>query len=62
MAVKIIKPGKKRKVICSECECVMEYEKEDVQIQQTGMNDYFYYIKCPCCESEIPVEFFIDIL
>lgn len=55
MAIKVIAYGK-RTAKCSNCESKLQYEKEDVKIMQTGMNEWQKYIKCPVCEKEIYVK------
>lgn len=43
------------KIVCPNCNSVLEYEKEDVIIKGS-MFFYFHYIKCPCCGKTIDVE------
>ena len=51
--IKIITPGKKKKITCDVCECVFVFEKEDVQYG----NQYEYYeeVICPYCQNRIDV-------
>ena len=54
--IRIIKQGKKRVVQCSQCDCVFEYEKEDViRCDQIGISEYKYRVVCPCCRHGIEV-------
>lgn len=46
---RIIVHGNKRVKECNECGCVFTYEKEDVNTEQTGMNEYITYVSCPDC-------------
>lgn len=56
MAVKIIRYGDKRRVICNICRSLLEYEKEDIKTVQTGMNEYEKEIVCPNCQETIRVK------
>lgn len=56
MAVKIIRYGDKRRVICNICSSLLEYEKEDIKTVQTGMNEYEKEIVCPNCQETIKVK------
>lgn len=53
--IRIIKQGKKRVVQCSHCDCVFEYEKEDILTIQVGMNEYTNFVPCPCCGNKVVV-------
>ena len=55
MAVKVIQYGDKRRVKCSCCGSVLEYEKEDIQTVQTGMNEWSSEISCPVCSETVKV-------
>lgn len=55
--ITVIKHGKKKQITCSNCGCVMEYEKEDVKAEQVGMNEYDYSINCPDCKSKVKVNY-----
>lgn len=50
--IKVIKHGNKKIVKCEECGCVFSYEKEDVEVEQTGVNEYFSYVVCPDCTQK----------
>ncbi len=54
MAIKVIEYGK-RIARCSYCESKMQYEKEDVETEQIGMNEWQSYIICPVCKEKICV-------
>lgn len=54
MAIKVIEYGK-RIVRCDYCESKMQYEKEDVETEQIGMNEWRSYIICPVCKEKICV-------
>lgn len=44
--VRVIKYGKKRRVTCPACESLLEFEAEDVESGQSGMNEWYYCIQC----------------
>lgn len=50
--IKVIEYGRRR-VRCPHCSSLLEFEKEDVQCRQSGMNEYTYYITCPNCQGDI---------
>ena len=52
--IKVIEYGKYRQK-CMCCESIIEFEKEDIQCRQAGMNEYDYYIVCPVCNSPMIV-------
>ena len=58
MAVKVIIHGNKRVVKCSNCDCLFEYEKEDVKTEQVDYNEYEYYVSCPDCKCKVKVSYF----
>lgn len=43
------------KVVCDNCNSVLEYEKSDVISEETYFF-YLHYIKCPCCGAGIDVK------
>lgn len=57
MAVKIIKYGDKRRIICPTCGSLLEFSVEDVRSTQTGMNEYDYVIECPNCKEEVKIPY-----
>lgn len=56
VAVKVIRYGEKRRIICNICGSLLEYEKEDIKTVQTGMNEYEKEIVCPNCSEVIRVK------
>lgn len=58
MAIRVIRQGKKRTVECPNCECLFEYEKDDVKEEQIRYNEYEYTVPCPDCRNEIRVNYF----
>lgn len=58
MAIKVIRHGIKRAQECPNCECLFEYEKEDVKSTQVGFNEYEYTVTCPDCKNTINVGYF----
>lgn len=55
MAIRVIRHGKKRVVECPNCECLFEYEREDVKCTQIGYNEHVHNVPCPNCKQEIEV-------
>lgn len=55
MAVKVIRYGSKRRVICGICGSLLEYESTDAKPVQTGMHDFSHEIVCPNCQEKILV-------
>lgn len=55
IAVKVIQLGDRRRVRCTYCGSLLEYEKGDVRNVQTGMNEYENEIECPNCQEKIRV-------
>ncbi len=62
MAIKILKPGKKKKEVfkktCEKCGCVFEFEEEDLTTDYSFCltsypAQYHRYIICPCCRNRI---------
>ena len=53
--VKILKRGKKNMIRCWCCDSLLEYEKSDVKVEQTDINEYRHYIHCPVCDEEVDV-------
>lgn len=55
--MRIIKEGKRRvaarRLTCDRCECVFEYEKNDMHGSQRDPKPWVY---CPCCNNAIEVE------
>ncbi len=56
MAVKVIRYGSKRRVTCGICGSLLEYEKGDAEVVQTGMHDFSHEIVCPNCQEKILVK------
>lgn len=59
--MKIIKEGKKRitsrRLTCSTCDCVFEYDRKDLNSDQREPQPWVY---CPCCKSAINVNWWKD--
>lgn len=56
--MKIIENNKKPdswKIVCPECNSVLEYEKKDVIIHESYFF-YLHYIECPCCGKSVDVK------
>lgn len=54
--VNVIKYGKRR-VMCCECESLLEFVKDDVKTKQVGMNEYERYITCPVCNYDLVIPY-----
>lgn len=50
--IKIIKPGNVFKVKCPKCNCIFQYEQEDVTTKQIGRDD-FDTVVCPQCDETL---------
>ena len=55
MAVKVIRYGDRRRVVCAYCGSLIEYEKGDAATVQTGMNEFQNEIECPNCREKVRV-------
>ena len=55
IAVKVIQFGDRRRVRCTYCGSLLEYERDYVKSVQTGMNEYENEIECPNCQEKIRV-------
>lgn len=55
MAVKVIRYGKRR-MVCTYCGSLLEYEKSDVASVKTGINEYESEIECPNCQEKIRIK------
>ena len=53
MSIKIIKEGRKQKEVyettCEKCDCIFEYNIEDVEKSKNIHGHLMQWIKCPCC-------------
>ena len=51
--ITVLRKGTKKKVECANCGALLQYEKEDIQEQEIGLNGYYEYIICPECKYRI---------
>ena len=51
--IKVLREGTKKKVECENCGALLQYEKEDIQKQQTSFSGFYDYIVCPECKYQI---------
>ena len=51
--IEVIKHGNKRQIMCGNCMCVFNAEKEDMNDRQVGFNEFETYVTCPDCKNEI---------
>lgn len=49
--IKVIKHGRYRTCSCYNCGCIFTFEKEDVKVEQAGMNEYKRFVECPDCRE-----------
>lgn len=54
--IKVIKYGQKRRTTCGNCGALLEFERDDIKIVQTGMNESERQIKCPACAENVIVD------
>lgn len=55
MSVKVIEYGRRRRVRCSECGSMLEFDKNDMRYVQTGMNEGEKVIDCPVCGAQVEI-------
>lgn len=53
--VKVIKYGRKRRIICKVCGALLEFEKSDIKLVRTGINEMEQQIECPVCNETVIV-------
>ena len=53
--IRVIKQPVKIITTCRYCLAELEYERVDIHRRQTGIQEWEYFITCPCCEKEIMV-------
>lgn len=58
--IKILEIGKIFKARCPKCNCLFQYEKEDIQVKKLG-NEEYSVIRCPQCSKEISTRGRLDI-
>lgn len=51
--IEVIKHGNKRQIMCGNCRCVFNAEKEDMNDRQVGFNEFETCVTCPDCKNEI---------
>ena len=60
--MKVLHAGKSltytEKVICKHCEAELEISPSDIKVSKADFPSYpdAYYVKCPCCNSNIYVD------
>lgn len=57
--IKVIKPGKTRRVTCKSCEAELSFSESDILLHHghyAEEKSFYKYIKCPCCGNEIILE------
>ena len=53
--INIIKKGNlfPYQITCPNCECIFEFQDEDIKMVQSKPNEWFWRIYCPTCNQEI---------
>ena len=54
--IKVLREGTKKKVECENCGALLQYEKEDIQKQQTSFSGFYDYIVCPECQLRVELK------
>lgn len=57
---KILEIGKIFKARCPKCNCLFQYEKEDIRIKAVNGDEYSI-IECPQCDKKISTRGRLDI-
>ena len=57
---KILEVGRIFKARCPKCNCLFQYEKEDIRVNKLGEDEYSV-ITCPQCGKEISTRGRLDI-
>ena len=57
---KILEVGKIFKARCPKCNCLFQYEKEDIKIEKLGNAEYSA-ITCPQCDKKISTRGRLDM-
>lgn len=55
--ITVIKNGKAKRVCCPHCESLLEYEIDDLEINGT-VDNFYWYLLCPICKKEIIGKYF----
>lgn len=55
--IEVIRYGKKRRITCGNCGALLEFEQDDIESVQTGINEFEQYIRCPACGGNINVRY-----
>lgn len=53
--VKVIKYGQKRRITCSNCGALLEFEKDAIKNVRTGVDVYEHQIVCSACTENVTV-------
>lgn len=58
--IRIIKHGKYMTCSCYNCGCIFTFEKEDVQTEEIGKNEYTRGVQCPDCGERNTVSLWLN--
>ena len=50
--MKIIEEHHGKKIVCENCQSILEYMKSDIKYEPTNYNRYDEYIVCPVCNHK----------
>ena len=53
--VQVVKPPKFKIATCNKCGAELKYTEKSLRKEQSHMNEYQYYLTCPCCSNEFCV-------
>lgn len=51
--MKVIEEHHGKRIICESCQSILEYDKRDINYEQTNYNRYDEYVVCPVCDHKI---------
>jgi len=51
--MKIIEEHHGKRIVCDSCQSVLEYNKRDINYEQTNYNRFDEYVVCPVCDHKI---------
>lgn len=54
--IKVIKYGKKRRITCSQCGALLEFERDDLKSVRVSINEYEQTIECPACNATVSIK------
>lgn len=55
--MKIIEEHHGKRIVCDSCQSILEYEKRDINYEDTNYGRQDQYIVCPVCKNRIYIVF-----